>query len=268
MKYKDIRKKDMEVSGKGLNVNLLAISILAIALIFLAVAIGFFIGTRDKNEQDIVKTEAENIEETVVEGQMEPENRGKEEPIPDEVFNVMKEFSYKENSNISREELSYLTIPYNNFSGERAVGHMVVNIELAQEVLDIFAELYDLGYPIERMELIDKYGGSDFGSIECNNTSAFNYRESTTGSGKLSKHALGRAIDINPRINPYVNSSGEGSHENAREFWDRNVQNWSMPIYKRAYIGPETEIYRIFYERGWKWGGNWENYRDYQHFEK
>ena len=195
--------------------------------------------------------------------------RGTSQVIPDSVRAIMAGVSMPANASISYDELRYLTIPHYDFNGNVAEGHMIVNAAVAEEVLDIFSELYDMRYPIERMELVDYYGGSDYDSIEHNNTSAFNYRESTDGSGRLSNHALGLAIDINPQINPYVNSSGTGSHSNAAEYWSRNPALWSDEVARAAYIGPDSYIYKTFVNiHGWKWGGNWSNYRDYQHFEK
>lgn len=194
--------------------------------------------------------------------------RGTAEPIPQDIREYMTGKSYRANNNITFDQLSYLTIPHYDFNYNVTYGHLVVNASVAEDVLDIFAELFDIKYPIERMNLVDDYNASDFESIEANNTSAFNYRESTDGSGSLSKHALGLAIDINPQINPYVNSSGTGSHSNAREYWNRDISTWTSEIAKAAYIGPDTEIYRIFISHGWSWGGNWSTYRDYQHFTK
>ena len=79
-----------------------------------------------------------------------------------------------------------------------------------------------------------------------------------------------KGININPQINPYVSSDGTGSHPNAEEFWSRDFTNWSSEVAKAAYIGPDSEIYRIFIEEhtGWEWGGSWTSYRDYQHFQK
>lgn len=199
----------------------------------------------------------------------EPINRrGRAEAIPPEIRQTMAGYSMPSDSTISYDELSYLTIPHYDFNYNVAQGHLVVNREVAEEVLDIFAELFDIQYPIERMELIDKYGADDYTSIDYNNTSAFNYRVSTDGSGRLSRHALGRAIDINPQINPYVSSDGTGSHPNAREYWSRNTASWTSDVAKAAYIGTDTEIYRIFTRYGWEWGGSWSSYRDYQHFQK
>lgn len=195
-------------------------------------------------------------------------SRGTAQPIPEDIRQSMMGLSYRENDHITLDELSYLTIPYYDFNYQSQIGHMVVNSALAEEVLDIFAELYEIQYPIERMELVDNYGADDYESIEANNTSAFNYRLSTDGSGRVSQHGLGRAIDINPQINPYVASDGTGAHENAREYWSRDISQWSSDIAKAAYIGTDTEIYDIFISRGWSWGGSWTSYRDYQHFEK
>ena len=262
--------------------------ITAVAIIvFAALAVTLILLIPNKGQQDnktelIVSTEAPAVsvtEQIPTESPTEvptPEptpqplsRRGTATAIPDSVRQTMEGKSMHKNPNISYDDLSYLTIPHYDFNYNTVEGHMVVNKAVAEEVLNIFAELYDIKYPIERMELVDKYGADDFTSIEYNNTSAFNYRESTDGSGRLSRHALGRAIDINPQINPYVNGSGTGSHQNAKEYWSRNRANWTSEIAKAAYIGPEAEIYKIFVNKyGWEWGGSWSGYRDYQHFQK
>lgn len=195
--------------------------------------------------------------------------RGSAQAIPEDVRQIMRGKSMPSGASVSFDDLSYLTIPHYDFNYNVVQGHLIVNKALAEEVLDIFAELYDIKYPIERMEIVDKYGADDYESIEYNNTSAFNYRVSTDGSGRLSKHALGRAIDINPQINPYVNSNGTGAHPNAREYWSRDTSKWTSEVAKAAYIGKDSEIYRIFVNKyGWEWGGAWSSYRDYQHFQK
>jgi D-alanyl-D-alanine carboxypeptidase len=66
---------------------------------------------------------------------------------------------------------------------------------------------------------IDVFGGSDFRSIEADNTSAFNCRR-VEGTSRWSEHAYGRAIDVNPIENPYV-SGGRTSHPASRRYVDR-----------------------------------------------
>ena len=67
---------------------------------------------------------------------------------------------------------------------------------------------------------VDAYGGSDFRSIEADNTSAFNCRF-VDGTTRYSEHAYGRAIDVNPIENPYVTSAGATSHRASRPYLQR-----------------------------------------------
>ena len=73
-------------------------------------------------------------------------------------------------------------------------------------------------YPIESIRLIDDYGADDTKSMEANNTSAFNYRI-VEGTSHLSKHAYGRAIDINPRVNPFVKRNSITPEKFPRYLW-------------------------------------------------
>lgn len=173
---------------------------------------------------------------------------------------------------IDYSDLVYLVIPCYDFRGKVTTGEMVVNKAIADEVLLIFQKLYDIKYPIQRMELVDKYYPgkySDFRSIEENNTSAFNER--TTDSGGVSNHAKGLAIDINPIINPmiYTDGGNHSSHRDSEKYVnDRiNMTNWTE-VAKAACINPQTEIYKIFTSYGWRWLGTEDNTGDTQHFDK
>jgi hypothetical protein len=88
-----------------------------------------------------------------------------------------------------------------------------------------------------------------------NNTSAFNYRV-ISGTRTFSTHALGRAIDINPFLNPQI-KNGEISPEGA-----------TYNKYKWGTITANSWLTHEFYKRGWRWGGSWKFTKDYQHFEK
>lgn len=249
--------------------NKVPVIVTCISIIVIIISL-FFIFTSDTTETTPTQTPAP-VQTATPTPEPTPTpipRRGSAEPIPESVKVTMQGKSMKDGASITYDDLSYLTIPHYDFNGNIVTGHLVVSAALAEEVLDIFAELLDVGYPIERMELIDKYDADDFTSIEYNNTSAFNYRQVSTGTGKLSLHAYGRAIDINPQTNPYVYRNGTGAHENAREFWSRDISKWTREIDKKAYIGNDTEIYRIFKKYGWTWGGDWSSAKDYQHFEK
>jgi hypothetical protein len=107
------------------------------------------------------------------------------------------------------------------------------------------------------MWLIDAYGGSDFRSIEADNTSAFNCRY-VAGTTRWSNHAYGTAIDVNPIENPYV-SGGRTSHRASRPYVERARHRPGM-----AYEG--GALVRAFDRIGWGWGGRWTSVKDYQHF--
>lgn len=184
--------------------------------------------------------------------------------ITGEVQRRISGSSYQENGNISMEELRYLRVLHLGFDGEAHIGELIVNQSVAEDILEIMWELYQHSYPIERMVLVDAYGADDERSMSDNNTSAFNYRE-IAGSSKLSKHALGLAIDINPRYNPYVKQGQGGellvSPANGAAYADRSQE---FP-YK---IAEGDLCLRLFLEHGFSWGGNWNSSKDYQHFEK
>lgn len=132
-----------------------------------------------------------------------------------EVYQRIYGRSYVDNPHITLDELRYLKLLHYNFDHVIQVGELIINVELEEDCLEIFRELFEREYEIQSMYLIDNYwtgdgGTSDFASIEVNNTSAFCYRE-ITGGARLSNHALGKAIDINPQQKPYVSYSG-GRH--------------------------------------------------------
>jgi hypothetical protein len=117
-------------------------------------------------------------------------------------------------------QLRLLTLSYVGFDGRVHTGHLVANADAAAPLVGAFRRLFDARVPIRRMEPVDAYGGSDFASIEADNTSAFNCRPVSGGSG-WSQHAYGRAIDVNPIENPYVSTSGKTEHRASRPYLDR-----------------------------------------------
>lgn len=179
--------------------------------------------------------------------------------ITQDIYRRIYNNSYKDNENISLEDLNYLNITYYDYEGNKHIGEMIVNKNVAEEVLEIFKELYDVKYPIYKMKLVDEYGANDYESIEANNTSAFNYRY-IENSTMLSNHAYGMAIDINPIENPYV-LNGNVQHKKSEEYINRSK-------FKVGMITPDDDCVRIFKKYGWTWGGDWINPKDYQHFEK
>lgn len=190
-------------------------------------------------------------------------NRGTWRPIPDTIWQAMEGKSWhKELACPKRDELALLYIPYTNFLGEKAVGQMIVARSVADQVLDIFADIDRAGFPIEQMTLIYHFNGDDAKSMQANNTSAFNCRLKTSGNG-LSQHSFGRAIDINPIQNPYVTRKTT-LPEAGRQFDTKSERARQHA----AVIRRNGAVVQAFEARGWKWGGKWRSLKDYQHFSR
>lgn len=167
---------------------------------------------------------------------------------------------------VSYDDLRYMNVLYYDFNGEVRIGELICNQSIAQDLIEIFYELYQNEYQIESIRLIEDYNGDDTVSMESNNTSCFNYRM-VDGTTSLSKHALGCAIDINPFYNPYIvfDKTGSGhdyvSPKGSEIYVDRS-QNFPYKI-------DETDLcYKLFKEHGFTWGGDWNSCKDYQHFQK
>ncbi len=156
------------------------------------------------------------------------------------------------------EDLRHVTIAYWTFDGEVRQGALVVNADVVDATTQAFRRLFEIRFPIRRMEPIEAYGGDDFASIEADNTSAFNCRNAT-GSTKWSMHAYGRAIDVNPLENPYVYGSGKTSHPGSVTYLDRANVRPGMVVEGSAAVA-------AFDAAGWGWGGRWTSPVDHQHF--
>jgi hypothetical protein len=182
------------------------------------------------------------------------------EEISDSTLNRMTGNSYPEGCEVSIRDLRYLIIPHYDGKGAVRIGELVCHQDVADEFMYLFKELFRNKFPIERMELIDNFGGDDVKSMESNNTSAFNYRV-ISGTGKLSRHAFGMAIDINPLYNPCVRDE-RINPESGKYYADRNRLN------KYTLLKGDL-IYKILHDKfGFSWGGDFENCKDYQHYEK
>ena len=179
--------------------------------------------------------------------------------IPPEILERMKGKSLPENALVSVADLRYLQLSHYDYSGEICEGEMVCNKAIADDLVQIFRQLFLEGYQIASMRLIDDFDGSDDASMGANNTSCFNYRV-VAGSTKLSKHARGLAVDINPIENPCVRRNRVDPPAGV-DFKDR-----SKPFDHK--LSPNDLCYKLFAAHGFTWGGNWRSLKDYQHFEK
>jgi hypothetical protein len=114
------------------------------------------------------------------------------------------------------------------------------------------------------MEPIEAYGGSDEASMAANNTSAFNCR-TVSDTARLSRHAYGTAIDVNPLWNPWVKPHPD--HPDGLKVDPPSGRPWA----DRTRTDPGlfhagSPAVRAFTDAGWIWGGTWQSAKDYQHF--
>ncbi|NUR89770.1 MAG: M15 family metallopeptidase [Nonomuraea sp.] len=169
-------------------------------------------------------------------------------------------YSWKPGCPVHYRDLRKITMTYWGFDAKPHTGELVVRRTVTDDITQSFRRLYEQRYPIRKMQLVDVYKGSDYASIDADNTSAFNCR-AATGSSHWSKHAYGEAVDINPLENPYVTASGSTAHKNARKYTER-------PMKGKAVINPGDKVVRTFAREGWEWGGSWSGTKDFQHFSK
>jgi D-alanyl-D-alanine carboxypeptidase len=162
---------------------------------------------------------------------------------------------------IDPRQLRRVEVNYVDFDAQTHRGALIVNEDLAADVVAIFEQLLQLRYPIAKIRTLDNYpGASDELSMEDNNTSAFNCRD-IPGTGRWSLHASGRAIDLNPLLNPYIDRTGAFQPKNAAPYLDRNRSDPGL-------LHAGDPAVRVFTDRGWRWGGDWRTPIDYQHFER
>ncbi len=180
--------------------------------------------------------------------------------LPPELKRAMEGVSWRPGCPVRRDQLRLVHLLHVDFQGRERVGRLVVNEKIAAEVIAIFRELRRLRFPIEKITLIDDYGGDDRKAMADNATTAFNCREVEGKPGVFSKHAYGLALDLNPVLNPY-HAPGGFSPPNSAPYVRRTPVRPGM-------IVPRGKVVPLFESRGWTWGGRWANETDYQHFDK
>lgn len=189
------------------------------------------------------------------------------EPLSGEIKERITGISYPDTTEpiaVSYEDLVYMHVLHYDFDHQIAEGELICNQTIAEDLLEIFQELFENEYPIEKICLVDEYGGDDEASMADNNTSCFNYR-TISGTTNISNHSYGLAVDINPLYNPYVTYRPDGSAHIQPENGSAYVEREAEFSHK---IDQKDLCYRLFTEHGFTWGGDWKNSKDYQHFEK
>ncbi|HOK14435.1 MAG TPA: M15 family metallopeptidase [Candidatus Kapabacteria bacterium] len=154
------------------------------------------------------------------------------------------------------DSLVLLNVVYYSFDGKLHRGQLVVNQSVQKDIEEIFELIRNERFPVDKCIPIVKYNWSDSASMANNNTSSFNYR-TIAGTNRLSLHSYGLAVDINPVNNPVIYSDGRISPKGAKY----------NPKKKGTFIS-DCSIVKKFKELGWRWGGEFNSFKDYHHFDK
>lgn len=156
-------------------------------------------------------------------------------------------------------QLTLVEVEYYSFDGQLHQGQLLIHRDLADDIRQVFREIKARRFPIESVIPIRFDRPNNGTSMDTlNNTYGFHYRTvNTSKSARLSAHARGRAIDINPFQNPAILRNGtviprEGVYD----------------PHSPGTLTRETWLTRLFRQLGWQWGGNWNSLKDYMHFEK
>jgi hypothetical protein len=167
--------------------------------------------------------------------------------------------SWRPGCPVGPDDLRLVRLTYWGFDGAPHTGAAVVHRDVTDDIVTAFRTLYAERFPIRRMEPIDAFGGDDAASTAADNTSAFNCRNVVaSGPPRWSVHALGKAIDVNPVENPYL-EGGEVLPPAGAAYLDRSSYRPGMAV-------DGGQLTAAFAAVGWYWGGTWAGTPDYQHF--
>jgi hypothetical protein len=158
---------------------------------------------------------------------------------------------------VALEDLRYVTVTFLGFDGRPHTGELLVHRTAAPVMVKAFRTLYRERFPIERMVVTTQAERDAPPTGDGNTTSAFVCR-SAAGSSNWSEHAYGRAVDVNPFMNPYVKRDVI-LPELARSYTRRDDVRPGMLVRGSAVV-------RAFTAQGWEWGGDWRSLKDYMHF--
>lgn len=188
---------------------------------------------------------------------------GRISTIPTALAAEMRGTTWKPGCPVPISDLRLLRFNYVGFDGEIKRGPMVVNATVAENVLSVFAQLFEAGFPLKRVALATEYKPKhEDPSRHRSVTASFNCRPVITTDGPqptLSQHSYGLAVDVNPLQNPEVSLEGRVRDKAAKIYRDRTLDLPGM-------IHADDVVVRAFEAIGWKWGGDWSSMKDYMHF--
>ncbi|HUP99105.1 MAG TPA: M15 family metallopeptidase, partial [Aeromicrobium sp.] len=176
------------------------------------------------------------------------------DPVP---AHVLGRSSWTPKCPVEPGELRWVRLAFWGFDDRRHTGELLVNADAAEDMVQVFRQLYEARFPLEEMRITraDEIDAEPTG--DGNNTGAFTCKP-FRGSTVWSEHAYGRAVDVNPFQNPYTKGDAL-IPELASAYADRARQDPGM-------IHAGDAVTRAFASVGWGWGGSWQHSKDYMHF--
>jgi hypothetical protein len=205
-------------------------------------------------------TEESSRPETTPKARTEPQAANPVvQPIPDSQWERIVEVgAWRPGCPVGRSDLRRVRVNYVSFDGSVRRGTLVVNEDVTSSISRIFTRLFEERFPIRRMRPVEHFGGDVNVSLAADNTSAYNCRQLNQINAPVteSPHANGRAIDINPRENPWV---------------DLRCDCWlPSPAHREREPGKGTIlrgglVWRVFSDEGWIWQNI--DVPDYMHFD-
>jgi hypothetical protein len=178
--------------------------------------------------------------------------------IPPDVAAQMTGVSWKPGCPVPLDQLRLITLNHHDFDGVVRNGEIVMHADVAAATVRIFGKLFEARFPIRKMQRVEPYGADDNASMADDNTSGFNCRR-IENSTRWSRHAYGKAIDINTVENPYL--LGRRILPPAGSaYLDRSNVRPGM-------IVAGDVVTRAFAAEGFRWGGDYRTDKDYQHFD-
>jgi hypothetical protein len=157
-------------------------------------------------------------------------------------------------------QLRELTVSFWGMDRTVHEGQLVLNADAVPAVSRAFASMLGARFPILAVGDVAEYAGQDEIAATSDLTTGFNCRAVTgsSGSPSASMHSWGRAVDVNPLVNPYVKGALVVPAAGVA-YLDRSQ---SVP----GMIRHGDAAWRAWSAVGWRWGGDWTQLKDYMHF--
>ena len=152
------------------------------------------------------------------------------------------------------DKLKLITVHYVSTDGRIHRGQILANSDITDDLSEMFDFMLLHDFVVEKAIPIVRYNWDDSLSMDDNNSYSFCYRNAS-----YSKHAVGMAIDINPRFNPVRWKIGNRPNEPEGAVMDTTVNGTFFSGH------PVVEEFR---KRGFRWGHSFSKYYDDHHFEK